>query len=43
MAGVGTTGYVAKKLGRNFIMIEINQKYVEATIKRFKSLEKTLL
>jgi DNA modification methylase len=43
MAGVGTTGYVAKKLGRNFIMIEINQKYVEATIKRFKSLRKTLL
>lgn len=38
MAGVGTTGYVAKKLRRNFIMIEINQKYVEATIKRFKSL-----
>jgi DNA modification methylase len=36
MAGVGTTGYVAKKLNRNFIMIEINKKYVDGLVKRFK-------
>ena len=35
MAGTGTTGYVAKKLGRHFIMIEINERYVKATQKRF--------
>jgi DNA modification methylase/DNA-binding XRE family transcriptional regulator len=37
MAGVGTTGYVAKQLNRKFIMIEINKNYVEATNKRFES------
>lgn len=35
-AGVGTTGYVAKALNRNFIMIEINPKYVEGIKKRFQ-------
>ena len=35
MAGVGTTGYVAKALNRNSIMIEINPKYVDAIEKRF--------
>ncbi len=36
VAGVGTTGYVAKALNRNFIMIEINSKYVEGIKKRFQ-------
>jgi len=36
MAGVGTTGYVAKALNRNFIMIEKNPKYVEGVKKRFQ-------
>jgi len=36
VAGVGTTGYVAKTLNRNFIMIEINPKYVEGIKKRFQ-------
>ncbi len=36
MAGVGTTGYVARALKRDFIMIEIDKKYIDATIERFK-------
>jgi DNA modification methylase len=36
VSGVGTTGYVAKALNRNFIMIEINSKYVEGIKKRFQ-------
>ena len=36
VAGVGTTGYVAKALNRKFIMIEINPKYVEGIKKRFQ-------
>ncbi|SHH54352.1 DNA-methyltransferase [Thermosipho atlanticus] len=36
VAGVGTTGYVAKALNRNFIMIEIIPKYVEGIKKRFQ-------
>ena len=36
MAGTGTTGYVAKALKRDFIIIEINQKYVNAMVERFK-------
>ena len=36
VAGTGTTGYVAQVLKRNFIMIEINPKYVEGIIERFK-------
>ena len=35
MAGTGTTGFVAKKLKRHFVMTEINEKYVNATRKRF--------
>lgn len=35
VAGVGTTGYAAWTLGRNFIMIEINPQYVEGIRKRF--------
>jgi len=36
VAGVGTTGYVANALKRNFVMIEINHKYVEWIKKRFE-------
>ena len=36
VAGIGTTGYVAKALKRNFVMIEINPKYVEWIKKRFE-------
>jgi len=40
MAGTGTTGIVAKRHGRNFILIEKDERYVEAIRKRFaKSLE----
>jgi len=34
MAGVGTTGYVARKHGRRFIMIEREQRYVTAIERR---------
>jgi len=36
VAGVGTTGYVAKALKRHFVMIEINPIYVEWIKKRFE-------
>lgn len=36
VAGVGTTGYVASALGRHFIMIEINPRYVEGIKARFQ-------
>jgi len=36
VAGTGTTGYVAQALKRDFIMIEINPKYVEGIVKRFQ-------
>ena len=36
VAGTGTTGYVAQALKRDFIMIEINPKYVEGIAERFK-------
>jgi DNA modification methylase len=40
MAGTGTTGVVAKKHSRNFIMIEKEKKYIEAMEKRLaKSLK----
>jgi len=32
--GSGTTAFVAKKYGRNFISIEKNKKYVDAAMKR---------
>jgi DNA modification methylase len=35
LAGVGTTGYVAKALNRNFVMIEKEVKYTEGIRKRF--------
>ena len=37
MAGVGTTGYAAKALNRNFIMIEKEEKYVKGIISRFET------
>jgi DNA modification methylase len=37
LAGTGTTGYVAKLLNRDFVMIEINHKYVEGIKKRFEN------
>ena len=36
VAGTGTTGYVAKSLKRDFVMIEINPKYVKGIEERFK-------
>jgi len=36
VAGTGTTGYVAQALKRNFVMIEINPKYVKGIEERFK-------
>jgi len=36
VAGSGTTGYVAQALKRNFVMIEINPKYVKGIGERFK-------
>ncbi|MCM8777202.1 MAG: site-specific DNA-methyltransferase [Candidatus Omnitrophica bacterium] len=36
VAGSGTTGYVSQALKRNFVMIEVNPKYVEGIIERFK-------
>jgi len=32
--GAGTTAVVAKKLGRKFIGIELNQKYIEIAERR---------
>lgn len=36
VAGVGTTGYVAKALNRNFVMMEISSKYVDGMKRRFQ-------
>jgi len=36
LAGSGTTGYVAQALKRNFIMIEVSQKYIKGIERRFK-------
>jgi hypothetical protein len=41
--GSGTTGLVAKKLGRDFIGIEISEKYCEMAEKRINSIQKPLL
>lgn len=40
-AGAGTVGVVAKKLGRNFIGIELNPKYVEMAQKRIENTQET--
>ena len=39
--GSGTTGAVAKKLGRNFIGIERDRKYVKVAQKRIDAVEKS--
>jgi DNA modification methylase len=36
VAGTGTTGYVAQALKRDFVMIEVNSKYVKGIEERFK-------
>lgn len=36
LSGCGTTGYVAQALKRNFVMIEVNPKYVNGILERFK-------
>ncbi len=41
-AGTGTTGYVAKKLGRNYIMIEKEKKYIKVIEKRLQELDNDL-
>jgi len=41
--GSGTTGVVAKKLGRDFIGIELNSEYVEMAKKRINSIPRPLL
>lgn len=38
VAGTGTTGYIAKKLGRHFVMIEKVEKYVKEAEKRLETL-----
>jgi DNA modification methylase len=35
MAGTGTTGFIAKKLRRNFVMIERDERYIKTIRKRF--------
>jgi len=40
--GAGTTGLVAKKLGRNYIGIELNEEYCDIAIARIKSIPKSL-
>jgi len=40
--GSGTVGVVAKKLGRNFIGIELNPEYVEVANERLKKIPETL-
>jgi len=39
VAGTGTTGYVARKLGRHFIMVEKAAKYVDAAERRLEALQ----
>ncbi len=37
LAGLGTAGYVAKTLNRNFIMIEKEERYNKTALKRFEN------
>jgi DNA modification methylase len=39
VAGTGTTGVVAKKLGRHYIMIEREEKYVRGMLKRLENIK----
>ena len=36
VAGTGTTGYVAKTLKRDFVMIEVNESYIKGIVERFR-------
>jgi len=38
--GMGTCGVVAKKLGRNFVGVDVSQKYVKMARKRIKAFDK---
>lgn len=38
--GTGTTGAVAKKLGRNFIGIEKDAEYIKGAVARIQQIEK---
>jgi len=40
--GVGSTGIAAHKSNRNFIGMEIEQEYFDATTRRFKALEQKI-
>ena len=35
-AGTGTTGHLAKSMGRNFIMMEGNTDYIQGMVDRFR-------
>jgi len=41
--GSGTTGLVAKKLGRDFIGVELNPEYVAMAERRINSIPKPLV
>ena len=41
--GTGTTGAVAKKLGRNFIGIEKDKKYFKAAEQRIKRIKEVMM
>ena len=40
--GAGTTAMVAKKLGRNYLGIELNEKYIKIADARLKAIPETL-
>lgn len=40
--GAGTTAIVAKKLGRNYVGIELNPKYIEIAEARIKAIPESL-
>ena len=41
--GSGTTGVACKELGRNFIGIELNPKYLEIAKKRINNTQENML
>ena len=41
--GVGSTGIAAQNLNRNFIGMELDKEYFDATIRRFKANERKLV
>ena len=40
--GVGSTGIAAQNLNRNFIGMELDKEYFDATIRRFKAYEQKI-